>query len=56
MEFNKLPASIMASTALSKLSLVNASKLSAIFLCMPKNILSNLPGFRNLPAASGVPN
>lgn len=50
-----LPASTIASTDLSKLSLVNASKLSVIFLCMPKNTLSNLDGFRNLPTPCGVP-
>lgn len=50
-----LPASTIASTDLSRLSLVKASKLSAIFLCIPKNTLSNFSGFRSLPTPDGVP-
>lgn len=50
-----LPASTIASIDLSKLSLVKASKLSAIFLCIPKNTLSNFSGFFILPTPCGVP-
>lgn len=50
-----LPASTIASTDLSKPSLVKASKLSAIFLCIPKNTLSNFPGVFILPTPHGVP-
>lgn len=51
-----LPASIIASIDLSKLSLVKPSKFSAIFLCIPKNILSNISGCGTFPIPLGVSN